>query len=106
MNALLTRVPFLLVAVLCFLATTEMPYGYYKFVRWVVMIASIVVMPRLIEWIKNESIAVACCVPFVVLLLVFNPFFPFKMHREIWFYWDIAAGVFFAGVAIIPKGKR
>jgi hypothetical protein len=98
------RIILFLVAAACALATTRMPYAYYKVIRFVVVVASIGVIPLIWERMKNESLKTIACVGFVVLALVFNPFFPLRLNRDVWAIWDSGAALLFAGAALIlPK---
>ena len=77
-------------AVLCFVAIADLPYGFYRLVRWVacgVAIASAVQLYRngRIGWVWTMG----------VVALVFNPIFPFYFPRSAWMIFDAGAGACF-----------
>ena len=100
------RIMLLFVAGACALAATKMPYAYYKIIRFVVVIASIGVIPLLWERVKNESLKTIACAAFIILVLVFNPLIPFRLHRDSWAVWDIGAALLFACAALLLPPKK
>jgi FtsH-binding integral membrane protein len=81
----------LLAIVLLAFAFFKQPYWYYQCVHWVICgsaIASAVFAHRekqnAFTWI------------FIAVAILFNPFFPFYFHREIWQVIDVLAAIVFA----------
>ena len=76
---------------LLLVALLSLPYSYYQFLRWAVMIASIYLAytsftsnDKKLGWI------------FVVVALIFNPIKPFFFDKSTWQILDlITSGVFF-----------
>lgn len=100
------RIILFLVAGACALAATRMPYAYYKLIRFVVVIASIGVIPLIWERLKNESLKTISCAAFVILAIVFNPLIPFRLHRDSWAMWDSGAALLFASAAFLLPPKK
>jgi hypothetical protein len=100
------RIILFLVAGACALAATRMPYAYDKLIRFVVVIASIGVIPLIWDRVKNESLKTIACASFIILAIVFNPLIPFRLHRDSWATWDAGASLLFAcGALLLPPKK-
>lgn len=78
-------------AVMALIALAPLPYDYYTLLRIVVSGAA-----ALIAWREAQSGTTrAWFWVFVATAIVFNPFIPIHLSRDIWFYIDLAiAGVF------------
>lgn len=80
----------LLTAALCFVAIFPMPYGYYVFLRWVVLIVGIalaIALPRTGYWgVALFAAAVA---------ILFNPIVKVPLGRDAWKWFDAGAGILF-----------
>ncbi|MDZ4137364.1 MAG: DUF6804 family protein [Erythrobacter sp.] len=79
-----------LAAGLLALALLDMPYGYFQFLRWLIMIIGISVafdqIAQRQRWLFYFGLAVA---------VLFNPFFKVSFEREVWWWIDIIlVGVF------------
>jgi hypothetical protein len=91
-------------AVVLLIATLRLPYGYYQFVRLVVAAAGGFVVWQL--WQASPK-ARAWALPFVALVLVFNPVFPIRATRSLWFVANlIGAGVFAVGGVVGWRASR
>ena len=77
-------------AILLFIAIFSLPYGYYTLLRLVVTGISIYAAFFLLE---RDSISFWALLGIAVL---FNPFIPIYLSREIWFPINIIVGVYFA----------
>lgn len=74
-------------ALFCFVAIADLPYGFYRLVRWIacgVAVASAIQMhgAKRTGWVWS----------FGVVALVFNPLFPFNFPRNTWVFFDAGAG--------------
>lgn len=83
------RVICLVSAAMLLLALAPWPYGYYQFLRVAIFAAGLYTAISL--WQDEQSLAVAT----MICALVFNPFLPVHLNREIWSVLNVAAaGVF------------
>ena len=87
------RVVWLICAVLLMAAVLHLPYGYYNFLRIVVCVAlALIAVAGLLEETRSDM---AWTAAFILIVVLFNPILPIRLHRSIWFYLDLmAAGVF------------
>jgi hypothetical protein len=100
------RIILFLVAGACALAATRMPYSYYKLIRFIVLIASLGVIPIIWDRVKNESLKTIACAAFVILAIIFNPLIPFRLHRDAWAIWDSGAALIFACAAVLIPSRE
>jgi len=84
---LLIPAAFLLIAIL------PMPYGYYTLMRLVVMVSAIVVAA--VAYASAGGIRWPTVV-FGIVSLLFNPFVPVHLSRDIWFPIDLSVAALFA----------
>jgi hypothetical protein len=77
---------FLLFPVTLLLSFFRIPYGYYQFVKYYVLIAAILCM--ILELLRRRA-------PFFLLMLgvatIFNPLFPPDMPKNAWRFLDLVA---------------
>ena len=66
------------------------PYGYYQLLRWVVL--GIGAYLGYLS-IKKEDITWAIIMGIIVI--AFNPFFPFYLDKEVWIIIDFIASILF-----------
>jgi len=84
-----------------FIAIVDLPYGYYRLLRWVtccVAIASAIQLHRScrIGWVWALS----------GLAVLFNPLIPFHFGRGTWMIFDGAAGCLFLAVFYLARKQR
>lgn len=77
-------------AALCFVAIADLPYGFYRLIRWVACgtaIASAIQahVNRRADWVWALGI----------IALIFNPLIPFYFPKIAWRIFDVAAGACF-----------
>jgi len=90
----------LVLALLLFLCLLEMPYGYYQLVRFLSFSCFAFFAYQSLRNIKiNEGII------FIILALLFQPFFKIALGREIWNYVDIIVGLGLIGSVFIKPKK-
>jgi len=75
------------------LAIAPLPYGYYTFLRLVVMLGA-----AAIAWqaYQQKQSANAEAISFGLLALLFNPIIPVHLTRELWMFIDLGAAALFA----------
>ena len=74
-------------SLLFFLCLTDMPYGYYQLVRFLALVGFLVLA---YSSFKNNKIEIA--ILYVVLAILFQPFFKVTLGREIWNLVDVIVG--------------
>ena len=75
-------------ALLCFAAVANLPYGFYKILRWVVCGVSIALACQ-----SHERGRVNWVWIFALFALIFNPLFRIPFEREVWRVFNVLAGV-------------
>jgi hypothetical protein len=80
-------------AILCFVAIADLPYGFYKILRWVVCSVAVASALRL----KEQSATWVWVL--VIVALIFNPLFPVHFDKPVWKVFNIGAGIVFLTVA-------
>lgn len=78
----------IILAILLFLCLLHLPYGYYQFVRFVAMVGF-----GVLAFQASESGNKTTMIIYVVLALLFQPFFKVALGRELWNIVDILVGV-------------
>lgn len=74
--------------ILIFLCLAKMPYGFYQLVRFVCLIGFSILAYQSFQNNKiNEGII------FIILTLLFQPFFKIALGRTIWNFVDIIVGL-------------
>jgi len=77
-------------SVSAFLAIADLPYGYYRLLRWVVCAVAIASAMQLHRLNLQGWVWVLGC-----FAILFNPFVPVPLGKSIWRFFDGAAGVAF-----------
>jgi len=85
-------------SIFAFIAIADLPYGYYRLLRWTtcgVAIASAVQLYRMprIGWVWALGI----------LAVLFNPLIPLHFDRDTWKIFDGAAGCLFLSVFLLTR---
>lgn len=88
-----------ILAILLFLCLADMPYGYYQFVRFAAAAFFGYAAYRENEDGKNELVVV-----FVILALLFQPFFKIALGRTLWNIVDVLVGIGLIGYGTTKKG--
>ena len=84
-----------------FLCLADMPYGYYQLVRFLALVGFLVLAYS--SFINNKT---EIAILYVVLAILFQPFFKVALGREIWNLVDIVVGgwlLFDVSVSIISS---
>ena len=74
-------------SILFFLCLADMPYGYYQLVRFLALVGFLVLAYS--SFINNR---IEIAILYVVLAILFQPFFKVVLGREIWNLVDIIVG--------------
>jgi hypothetical protein len=82
----------LVTSILLFIALSNLPIGYYKFLRWVVCATAL--YTAFISYNKKEQINIGVWL-FVLIAILFNPIIPFYLGRQFWQISDIIVSVIF-----------
>ncbi|MDA0765597.1 MAG: hypothetical protein O3A87_03080 [Verrucomicrobia bacterium] len=75
-------------AILAFVAIADLPYGFYRLVRWVVFAVGLAAAFRM-----KDSPGWMWGMGFVAL--VFNPIVPLHFDKVVWRFLDAGAGAYF-----------
>lgn len=86
-------------AVLLLVALTDMPYGYYTFLRWVVFGTAVWMLILVAEFETRWKVA------FAAIAVLFNPLFPVALGRQAWALVDLLTAIAFA-VSTKPISNR
>lgn len=78
----------LILAILFFLCLTDMPYGFYQFVRFAGLIGFAV-----LAYQANQQGRQTEMIIYGGLALLFQPFFKIALGREIWNIVDVVVGI-------------
>jgi len=90
--------PAILIAFLLLIAILPLPYGYYIFLRWVTCGMAVFTAFLAYHWETKWVVWV-----FIPIAIVFNPFVPIHLTKEIWQPIDIVCAILFAISAFILK---
>ena len=88
-----------ILAILLFLCLADMPYGYYQFVRF-----AAAAFFAYAAYAENESVRKELVVVFVILALLFQPFFKIALGRTLWNIVDVLVGIGLIGYGTTKKG--
>lgn len=90
--------PALLIAFLLLIATLPLPYGYYIFLRWVTCGMAAFTAFIAYQWEARWVVWL-----FIPIAILFNPFIPIHLTKEIWQPIDMVCAVLFGISAFILK---
>lgn len=93
-------IPSLLAAAFLLLATLNLPYGYYTFLRIVVTTAAVYVAYCGYKWGRCWALWT-----FAVLAVLFNPLIPVHLTKAIWLPVDLATAAIFVLAAIVVNAS-
>ena len=82
------RIIKILLAILLFLCLADMPYGYYQFVRFVGLVGFAILAYQAHEQGRQTEMII-----YVVLALLFQPFFKIALGRQMWNIVDVVVGI-------------
>jgi predicted membrane protein len=87
-----------ILAILLFLCLADMPYGYYQFVRF-----AAAAFFAYGAYTENESGSKELVIVFVVLAILFQPFFKITLGRTLWNIVDVVVGLGLLGYGSAKK---
>jgi len=88
-------------AVFCFVAIADLPYGYYRLLRWVACAVAVVSVIQLARSGKS-----GWAWGMVLVAIVFNPILPVHFEKATWRVLDGGAGLAFLGVLWVSRKGR
>ena len=91
------RLWFLLPAALLLVALLPLPYGYYNFLRWVVMLAGGIAA---YAFYRSRNRVDVFVVVSALVAVAFNPIVPVILNKGLWSVIDVAVAAWFAFIAI------
>jgi len=78
----------IILAILLFLCLADMPYGYYQLTRFIAMLGF-----SILAYEANKGGKQAKCLAYLMLVLLFQPFFKVVLGRELWNIVDVIVGL-------------
>lgn len=84
------------ITVFMLISIFELPYGYYTFLRWIVLVGAGIITYnffKLSEW-ENPYIWGS-----IISMILWNPMVPIYMEKGSWVVFDIVGGMYFAYLA-------
>jgi hypothetical protein len=95
----ISRLVWIVPAILLVVAVALMPYGYYTFGRIVTCGSAALIA---VVGFREQSGAQAWSILFSLIAVLFNPIIPIYLNRSDWFYLDLGtAGVFVAHLIFV-----
>lgn len=88
MNLSLNNIIKISLAILFFVCLTDMPYGYYQFVRFAGLIGFAILAYQAKEQGRQTEMII-----YGGLALLFQPFFKIALGREMWNIVDVLVGI-------------
>jgi len=88
----------LVVAFLLLIATLDLPYGYYTFLRWVTCGMAAFTAFMGYQWEAKWVVWL-----FIPVAILFNPFVPIYLTKEIWQPIDLVCAILFGISALMLK---
>lgn len=89
-----------IVGFLLLIALLPLPYGYYTFLRLTVFMSSLFLVYQLSEMKEHKISAILA-----LLAILFNPFIPVYLSRELWMPIDLISAGFFLYIAKITYSE-
>lgn len=91
-------VPAVIAALILLMALRDWPYGYYQFLRLVVCAVSIYVAVMAYQWQRVWAVWL-----FGMTAVLFNPFAPIHLSKDLWQPIDVLFAVFFLAGAFLLR---
>ena len=95
---IMTSIIKVILALLLLLCLADMPYGYYQFVRFASMAAF-----AFLAYTANAEGKQTEVIIFVILALLFQPFFKIALGRELWNIVDIIVAIGLIGSTFVKS---
>lgn len=91
----------IILAILLFLCLADMPYGYYQFVRFAAS-----AFFAYAAYNENESRSKELAIVFIVLAILFQPFFKISLGRTLWNIVDVIVGLGLLGYSQMKVSSK
>ena len=91
-------IPALIVAAMLFIAIAPLPYGYYTFLRWATCAVAIYIAVQAYQWKRIWATWLLGAIA-----VLFNPFVPIYLTREIWQPINIIGALLFGASTFFLK---
>jgi hypothetical protein len=91
----------LVAAILCFVAIADLPYSYYRFLRWAVCAVAVVSAVQMHRFNRQGWVWILGTVA-----ILFNPFVPISFEKSTWRIVDGAVGIVFLYVLRFCSGFK
>lgn len=78
-----------------------LPYGFFTFLRFVIF-----VIASYIAWMAYDEQKEGWVWIFLIIAILFNPFIPIYLKRDIWKIIDLMTGIFLMAAIFILKFKK
>lgn len=88
-------------AIFAFVAIADLPYGYYRLLRWIICAVTIAASIDL-----HRASRTGWVWALGALAVIFNPFFPIYFERGMWRFFDAAAGCLLLGVVFLTRKQK
>lgn len=100
-NQIVPNCVLLATAAFSFVAVADLPYGYYRLLRWIVCVVAIATA---IQLHRGQRPGFAWFLG--ALAILFNPLVPVPLGKATWRIFDCVAGIVFLGVAHVARKDR
>jgi hypothetical protein len=91
----------IILAILLFLCLADMPYSYYQFVRF-----AAAAFFAYAAYTENESRSKELAIVFIILALLFQPFFKITLGRTLWNIVDVIVGLGLLGYSQMKVSSK
>ena len=91
----------IILTILLFLCLADMPYGYYQFVRF-----AAAAFFTYAAYNENESGRKELVIVFIVLAILFQPFFKIALGRTLWNIVDVIVGLGLLGYSQMKVSSK
>jgi predicted membrane protein len=91
----------IILTILLFLCLADMPYGYYQFVRF-----AAAAFFAYGAYTENESGSKKLAIVFIILAILFQPFFKIALGRTLWNIVDVIVGLGLLGYSQMKVSSK
>ncbi|MFA5431687.1 MAG: DUF6804 family protein [Candidatus Paceibacterota bacterium] len=91
----------LLATILLFWALSDNSYGYYQFLRWIILIIG-----GYSAYLSNKDGKIGWTLIFAIIVILFNPLIPFYLSKGNWQLIDLISGILFLVSLMKIKYKK
>ena len=91
----------IILAILFFLCLTDMPYGYFQFVRFAALVGFAFLAYQAYQREKQTEMVI-----YILLALLFQPVFKISLGRSIWNAVDVIVGIALIASIFLESKKQ